>query len=138
MYEALEREVALDLQERGIGVFATATPASRNIYVGELPQGVEEGILLIAVASPPPHQYIDHEYTVIDFWVRSPHTDRAHDLIRQIYNLLHRRHHWQTANWYIYFSQALGSIEDVDRDTEGGKLYRLSVQFICRNINNVS
>jgi hypothetical protein len=134
----LIHELAIDIANHGFGIFDTSTPSNRTIYVGELPQGVAEGLLLVAVPSPPPHQYVDTEYPVIDIWAVSPHTDRAYALLRQIFNTYHRRYDWDTTNWHVYFSQALGNIEDVDRDREGGKLFRLSVQFISRNINNIS
>lgn len=133
----LVREIAELCENFQIGVFAGA-PATRTIWVGELPDTATEAIWIVEAPSPPPHQYIDTEYTVLDFWVRSPKTDRAHALLELVYNNFHRRYHYQTANWHIAFSRALGSIVDVDRDREGGKLFRLSVQFICRNLNNLS
>lgn len=133
-----EREIALDMQVAGIGVFATADPATRNIYAGELPESVVEGIYVLSSPSPPPHQYIDTEYLVVDFWARSPHTDRAYDLLERVFELYHRRYDFMTAHWHIQFSQALGRIQDTNRDLEGGKLFRLSIQFICRNLNHVS
>lgn len=133
----LIKEVAELCENFQIGIFAGA-PANRTIFVGTLPETAEEAIWLIEVPSPPPHQYIDTEYTVIDFWSRSGHTDRARALLELVYNNFHRRYGYRTANWTIYLSRALGGIVDVDRDTEGGKLFRLSIQFICRNLNNVS
>lgn len=132
------REVALDMQVAGLGIFATSTPASRNIFAGELPEGIAEGIYVLESPSPPPHQYIDTEYTVIDFWAVSAKTDRAHDLLERVFELYHRRYDWDTAHWHVFFSQALGSIVDVDRDQQRGKLFRLSIQFISRNLNHVS
>ena len=132
------RELALMLQQWGVGTFTTSDESQRSIWWGEIPQGITEGLYMVAAASPPPHQYVDTEYPVIDFWYRSPSTAKAEEKMRLVFNLLHRRQNWQTANWHIYFSQALGAIVDVDRDDEGGKLLRLSVQFICRNLNNVS
>lgn len=134
----LEVEVARHFANLGFGVFGTGTEANRTIYINDMPQGVVEGIVLINIPSPPPHQYIDTEYAVIDFWSRSPHSDRAKDLLRNVFETYHRRSNWETDNWYIYFSQALGNINDADRDREGGKLFRLSIQFICRNINHLS
>lgn len=134
----LDAELAAWLQDRGVGVFATADPASRTIFVGEAIQTLVEGLTIIAVPSPPPEEYIDHEYIVLDFWSRSPHSDRARAKLRQVYDLLHRRYNYDTANWHVYFSRSLGAIVDADRDGEFGKLFRLSVQFICRNLNNIS
>ena len=135
--KALIKEIAELCENYQIGKFS-GPPSTRTIFVGELVEDAEEAIWLIEAPSPPPHSYVDTEYTVIDFWARSPHTDRAHALLELVYNNFNRRYGYQTANWTIYFSHALGSIIDVDRDREGGKLLRLSVQFICRNLNNLS
>lgn len=134
----LAKEIAELLDAANIGVYSTGTPTQRSIFTGQLPEGVEEGIFIVEAASPPPHEYTDQEYPILDFWARSDSTDRAHNLLELVYGLLHRRNGYSTANWYIYNSSALGAIVDVDRDRESGKLYRLSVQFICRNLNNVS
>lgn len=144
----LVKEIAQLCENFGIGIYNPADPGNRTIFTGELPDSVinasgssvavTEAIWLVEVPSPPPHQYIDTEYTMIDFWSRSPHTDRAHALLEQVYNSFHRKYGYDTANWHISWSRALGNIVDADRDRESGKLFRLSVQFICRNLNNVS
>lgn len=141
MSQMLVREVAELAQNLGIGVFEPVPPhtaADRTIWVGDLPETATEAVWLVEVPSPPPHDYVDTEYPIIDFWARSPTTDRAHALLELVYSNFHRRYGYSTANWTIYFSRALGSIVDVDRDANGGKLFRLSVQFICRNLNNLS
>lgn len=138
MTQMLAREIAQLLQNVNIGTFATSNPDNRNIFVGMLPEDVTQGMFIIEAPSPPPHQYVDTEYPILDFWYRSPYTDLGHEKLEQVYNFLHRKYHYETTNWHIAFSRALGNIIDVDRDAEFGKLYRLSVQFICRNLNNVS
>lgn len=134
----LAKEIAELLDSANIGVYSTGTPSARTIYTGQLPESVNKGILIIEAPSPPPHDYVDTEYTVLDFWSRASTTREAHELLENVYGYLHRKYGYQTANWNIYFSRALGSIVDVDRDRESGKLFRLSVQFICRNLNNIS
>lgn len=133
----LAKEIAQLCENLQIGVFS-GPPSTRTIWVGELPDDATEAIWIVEAPSPPPHNYIDTEYIVLDFWARSPKTDRAHALMELVFNNFHRRYHYDTANWHIAFSRALGSIVDADRDREGGKLFRLSVQFISRNLNNVS
>ena len=133
----LAREIAELCENYGIGLFSAPT-ATRTIYVGQLPANVAEGLLIIESASPPPHTYIDAEYPVLDFWAVSPHTDRAHATLEKVHSALHRKYNYNTANWHVSFSKSLGSIIDADRDNNGGKLYRLSVQFTCRNLNNIS
>lgn len=141
MTQMLAREIAQLCQNFGIGVFEPVLPqtaADRTIFVGELPADKVEALWIVESPSPPPHNYIDTEYTVLDFWVRSPNTDRAHFILESVYASFNRRHHYSTANWFVHFSRALGSYVDVDRDEEHGKIFRLSIQFICRNLNNLS
>lgn len=131
-------ELGIDMANLGIGIFGTDDSADRNIFVGTMPVDVTEGIMLTMVNSPPPERYIDTEYQIIDIWVKSPKTDRAFDIMRSIYNAYNRRYHWNTDNWHVYFSDVLGSTYDASRNGEGSKLLRLSIQFMCRNLNNVS
>lgn len=138
MSQRLAKEIAELLDANNVGIYSTTDPTTRTIFTGTLPATVAEGINIVESASPPPHEYIDHEYPVLDFWARSDSPDRAHFLLEQVYGLFHRRNGYTTASWYIYNSSALGDIVDVDEDREAGKLYRLSVQFLCRNLNNVS
>lgn len=138
IFNELVFEIAQDMQNHGLGIFMTSNPDNRTIFTGEIPDSIPEAIMLVPVPSPPPHQYIDTEYPIIDFWARSPHSDRARALLRSIFETYHRRAGWGTANWHIYFSQALGNIVDVERDANASKLVRLSVQFYCRNLNHVS
>lgn len=137
-FDELIVEVCRDAASHGFGTFGTSDPDARTIFYGDMPDTVVEGILLIDVPSPPPEQYIDTEYLIIDFWAKSAHTERAKALLRDIYNTYHRRYNWDTDNWHIYWSKALGNISDGGRDSENSKLVRLSVQFMCRNLNNIS
>lgn len=135
--QMLAKEIAEVCENLGIGKIS-GDGSDRSIWVGEMPDDVTEALWLVETISPPPHTYIDTEYPVIDFWAISPNSDRGHAILENVYRNLNRRYHYQTANWLIDFSHALGSIVDVDRDSENGKLFRLSVQFICRNLNNLS
>lgn len=131
-------ELARDMQAHGFGVYGTTTPADRTIFASELPSDVNEGLYLVNAPSPPPHIYIDTEYPIIEVWAISPHTDRAEALLRNVFETYHRRYAYTLGAWYISFSQALGNFVDVDRSRNGSKLFRLSIQFISRNLNHVS
>lgn len=134
----LVKEIAELCENFNIGVYATSDPSSRTIFTGEMPPDTLEGIYIVETISPPPHQYVATEYPVFDFWARSPKSGRAHALLDLVFVNFHKRYHYETANWHIDLSRALGNIVDVDRDANNGKLYRLSVQFICRNLNTFS
>lgn len=132
MDNVLITEIASKLEDWGFGTRGT------DIFIGNMPETISEGLLMIDAPSPEPHKYLDTEDAVIDFRYRSDHTDQAQRKMRELYNLLHRRANWQTLSYYIYFSNALSLPRDADRDLEGGKMLILSVQFKCRNNNNVS
>jgi hypothetical protein len=133
----LSKEVAQLCENFSIGKYS-GDGTDRTIFTGEIPADVIEAIWIVESPSPPPHSYVDTEYLVFDFWSRSPKSERAHALLEEVFNNFNRRYNYDTANWHIYFSHALGSIVDADRDAENGKLFRLSVQFICRNLNTIS
>jgi len=132
LYADLVTELPALMQTMGLGTVAT------DLFAGELPQGVEKGFFIVSSPSPAPEKYIDHEYQVIDIWYRSPYTGEAMAKMRQAYNMFHRKYHYDTSNWHIFFSEALSGVQDFDRDQENGKLLRLSVQFMCRNLNSIS
>lgn len=132
LYTPLITEVAEMVHQFALGQVGV------DVFVGELPADVVKGFFLVSAPSPAPHQYLDTEYVVIDFWYRTPSTAEGYEKMETIKNSFHRKANYQTTNWYVYFSEVLGSISDVDRDKEGGKLLRLSIQFICRNLNGIS
>ncbi len=131
-------EVARDVANRGFGVYGTSNPDLRTIYTGLMPDTCVEGILITEVVSPSPHEYVATEYPILDFWAKSPKSDRARDLLRSVYDTFHRRYGYSYDDWYVYNSRALGAITNADSNNESSKLYRLTVQFRCRNLNTVS
>lgn len=128
----LDTEIPQLLQDLGFGTVGT------TIFNGELPQGTVKGLFLVPSPGRSPENYIDHEYITLDFWYRTPDTREGKEIMRSLFAQLHRKYNYDTTNWHIYFSEALGQVVDMDRDAEGGKLLRLSVQFICRNLNSIS
>lgn len=138
MSQRLAKEIAEMLDAANVGIYSTSNPDTRTIFTGKLPANVAEGINIVEAIGAPPHEYTDQQYPILDFYARSDAPDRAHYLLELVFNLLHRRNGYTTTNWYIYNSSALGDIVDLDEDRETGKLYRLSVQFTCRNLNNIS
>lgn len=128
----LEQKIADELQTLGFGI------QGQTLFIGQLPPDTDAGIFLVPAAGPPPHEYLDTEYHTVDFWIRSDYTDYAYKTLQDVYNAYHRRSNYVLGDWYIFFSQALSSPQDMNRDLESGKLFKLSVQFECRNTNNVS
>lgn len=112
--------------------------AGTNIFNGELTKDAVDGLYLIELPGPEPDKYLDTETHIIEIMGRSNDTKEAKVLLRRAYDILQRKGNYQLVNWYIYFSNATGTIRDEDRDAEGGKLFSQTWQFICRNTNNIS
>lgn len=108
---------------------------TNNAYlrIGDLQQGVD-GVIAIAMPSETPDLYTDVEYYSIDFWASNRSSARAYSDLQRIYKLLHQGDHYLTDNFEVYFSHALGQIEDLDRDGAGSKVLRLGIRFIVRNL----
>lgn len=125
-------EIATLLQQSGVGTVGT------NIYIGQLPQDVEDAIMLLAVPSPEPDKYTGIEYQDFDIWARFKTTDDAYNKLHEIFLLLDRRDAYTLPSYEVYFIHALGRIEDLDRDIEQRKLLKLSFRAIYRNLDLVS
>lgn len=109
-----------------------------NIFLGELPKDATNGIYLIQASSPAPDAYIDTQYTNVDVWVRNA---SGNDAFRDAYNVLlaiHRKANFSMGNYYVYLATAISQPEDMDRDREGGKLVKITFNFIFRDINIIS
>ena len=105
-----------------------------NLYIGELPQKVENCISMVSTVSPQPSSSIGYYEQHVDFWARFRKTDEGYSALQSIFDFLHRKVAYETDNHYIYVSLATGLIDDMDRDEEGRKMLRLGFRFIYRNL----
>lgn len=132
-------ELATFLQGAGAGtLYNSQTNPTGNLFTGQLPYEAHTGIFVVYTPGPAPHQYVDTEKILIDIWSRDSKSDVAYERLRKVYEILHRNANYPLQNWYVYFSEVTGSISDFDRDSEGGKLLKISVLFTARNLNNIS
>jgi len=103
-----------------------------NIFIGELPLNKVNCVALIYSPSPDPNKAIDVYEQVIDFRVRFKRSDNGYNKMLAILNLLHKGQNYKIDDYHVYFSNALGMIDDNDRDLERRKLFKLSIRFIYR------
>ncbi len=111
-------------------VFADGTG---NLKIGELTRGVN-GVFCMDSASPPPDDYLPTEVRYIDFWSVNPVSNLAYQDLQYVYDLFHQAYDITVSSWYVYAALALGQIEDMDRDGQGRKMYKLSIEFTIRNL----
>ena len=109
------------------------TFASGDSYlkIGELTRGTN-GVFAISSPSPLPDLYTPIEEEIIDFLAVNTNTKQAYLDLQRIYDFFHQKNHYETDNYYIYFSNSMSQIDDLDRDSEGRKLLKLSVRYIAR------
>ena len=126
------REIATLLQQSGIGTVGT------NIFIGQLPAKVENAIMLVAVPSPEPDKDTGIEYQNFEVWSRYKEYSDGYDKLQAVFDLLNRRDDYYLPSYEMYFTHALGRIEDLDRDIEGRKLLKLSFRVIYRQLDLIS
>ena len=108
-----------------------------DVYVGELKRDVD-GVYAVESPSQNPDMYTATEYHDVDFYIKYARAVTTFEKAQIVYNLFHRLHHYTTTSFDVYFSYATSPVADLDREFENGKLLRLSVRFICRNLNYIS
>lgn len=134
----LEISLSNDLVDFLANIPALKLTPGTNLFDGQLPQGVSNAVLIVPAPSGAPHEYIDNESLVIDFWTLYDNTPAGYDMARQIFQQLHRKANYSLNNWYIYSSLAEGGILDVDRTDEGIKQHKISFLFTCRSLADIS
>lgn len=108
-----------------------------NLKIGELVRG-QSGVYAVSFLTDEPDRYTAVESYGINFFASNPNTGEAYRQLRIIYNLLHRMQNYSTTNFEIYFSNATGQIDDLDRDGAGSKILRVSVIFMCSRLALIS
>lgn len=116
-----------------------------NFFIGTLPEPNENGmpnnvptVFIYNNQSGKTDEYIDTEQWPFSIWAVASDTITAQTLIRQCYDILHRKGNYTLTNWYIYFSAASGIIRDEDKGKENSKLFSCDFVAYARNLNNVS
>ncbi len=104
-----------------------------NLKVGELDRGIS-GVFTVAAASEPPENVNPLAYQTIDFWSINPSSNLGYVDLQYVYDLFHGSYAYTAGSWFVFSSEATGQIEDLDRDSEGRKIWKLSIYFVIRNL----
>lgn len=106
--------------------------AGEELFIGQMPVDVSECVAVMYAPSPIPNQALQVYEQTLDFWSRNKNSDAGYGKLFAIMSLLHQAQNYEVEGYHVYFSNALGLIDDNDRDIEGRKLYKLSIRFIYR------
>lgn len=104
-----------------------------DLFIGELPLEKENAISVITSPSTPPNPSIGVYEQNVDIWARFNDSGDGYDTLQEISDLFHRQNAYIMGDFYVYLSNNLSAIDDMDRDTERRKLWKLTIRFIYRS-----
>lgn len=133
---SLTRAIAGFLADNGIGELFDGT--NGDIFVEELSPKPSNAIMLLSSPSQAPSNYLNTRTLNFDTWFRNQSTKTNDDNAQAVFALLHRYHHLELSNWYIYFIGATSDIENVGRDTMKRSILRIGFQAIYIDTGTVS
>lgn len=102
-----------------------------DIFIGQIP-ATQDGIYVMR-AGGQLNNYVPIEESVVDIYVKNTTSQQAIQTLEQIKRYIHRMHSTTIGNDYIYTFLVLGDIEDVQRDLELAKIYKITLQVVHRD-----
>lgn len=122
--------VALYLQTNNFGTVGT------DIFVGQMPE--ETNGIWIERLGGALNNYVPMEETVLNIYAKNTKAVTAITLLENIKRFIHRMHNTTQNASYIYTFLVIGDIEDVARDIEYEKIYKLTLQVVHRDTAIIS
>ena len=122
--------VAQYLANNGFGTLGA------DIFVGYIP--AEETGLYITRLGGTLNNYIPIEETILDIYARNTSAADAITQLEQVKQHLHRMHNTTLTQNHVYSFLVLGDVEDVQRDENYDKIFKITVQVTHRNTALIS
>jgi len=126
----LTRNFAAYLEAAGFGTFGT------DIFVGQIPSDTN-GIYIVD-AGGSLNNYVPIVETVLDIYVKDIKAETGIAKLNNIKNFIHRMHNTTIDDSYIYTFLVIGDIEDIQRDVEYAKIYKITLQVVHRDTTLIS
>lgn len=123
-------DTAKYLADNGFGTLGT------DIHVGYMPSS-DAGVSIMRSGGQM-GKYTPINETVVDIYVKNTSAAEAIAKIESIKNFIHRMHNTSLQNSYAYAMLVLGDVEDVQRDPEYSKIFKITVQLINRDTSLIS
>lgn len=133
IYPAFIKQICQHLADNSEGRFTFGSGESNNLKLGELKPGIQGVYCVQGISIAPSVESFVDEY-VIDFWSVNANSATAYDDLMFIYQLFHSNINITLSNYQVYLGQALSQIEDMDRDSESRKIFKLSISFILKSL----
>lgn len=126
----IANEVAQYIANAGFGTYGT------DIFVAQIPSDTNG--IYVSPSGGIPNDYVPIEQSFVDIYVKNTSSSTAATTINQIKRFIHRMHNTEINNAYIYTLLVIGDVEDVERDLEYGKLYKITVEVVNRDTTLIS
>lgn len=123
-------ELAQYLSDAGFGTTGT------SIFVSQIPEDTN-GIYISRIGGQL-NNYLPIEETALDIYCKDTSASDCITTLENIKRYIHRMHTTLTDNAYIYSMLVIGDVENVDRDLEYSKLFKITVSIIHRRIATIS
>jgi len=122
--------LAVYLANAGFGTLNT------DIFVGQLPENTN-GLWVERIGGTM-NNYVPIEESALNIYASNTSSQNAINLLENIKRFIHRMHSTDQANAFVYTMLVIGDIEEVSRDLEYNKIYKLTVQLTYRNTTLIS
>lgn len=123
------KDIAEKLEDESVGTVGT------DIFIGEIPQDVDNALMLVAGVSGEQDPYVSQvrQYDV-EIWGRNVNAKNGYDKIKEALEVLHTSYNYSIEDSYVYLTKAISNIQDLDKDNNGRKLYKITIRVIYREL----
>jgi len=111
----------------------TTGSGDHNLKLGEIEAG-HDGVFLVADLGDAPDEYTPVENEAVSFWCVNTDEYTAHQDALTIYYMLHQGQNYPIDSYYIYFSRAQSKPQDLGRNRENKKMFKVTILFISRSL----
>lgn len=123
-------EVAKYIADNGYGVLGT------SVFAGQIPEG-KKGIWVERIGGTL-NNYVPIEESAVNVYIKDTSAQTCVTTLENLKRFIHRMHSTTTTNASIYTFLVIGDVEDVARDLEYYKIYKLTLQVVYRKTSIIS
>lgn len=123
-------QLARYLDDANFGTLGT------DIFAGQIPAEIN-GLYVIRTGGTLEY-HLPIEETVLDIYCKNTSSEDCITTLENIKRFIHRMHTTVKGDAYIYSMLVIGDVEDVQRDLEYAKIYKITVLVRHRNTSIIS
>lgn len=124
------KTVATYLANAGFGTLGT------DIFIGQIPD-TKQGFFVVRTGGQM-NNYVPIEESVVDIYYKGQFSETAIQELEAVKRYIHRMHNTELGQDYIYSFLVIGDVEDVQRDLQYEKIYKITVQVTHRDKTLIS